>query len=147
MNLESLQIGENGCSDTDIASLASFDQEKKLIYGMERGGANAHYFSTYQYIDREIVKIRYEEEVAIQRGNEQIAHYYELAQVETDATEFSAFHHLIMERNENTGELETVLDEFVFYPFDSEGEHDETEELHVEADSELGRVISEDKAE
>ncbi len=43
-------------------SLATFDQEEQLIYGMERGGATYHYYSTYQYIDGEIVKIRYYEE-------------------------------------------------------------------------------------
>lgn len=29
-------------------SLATFEQDKQLIYGMERGGAGSHYFSTYR---------------------------------------------------------------------------------------------------
>lgn len=31
-------------------SLAAFDQEKKLIYGMVRGSASSHYYSTYEHI-------------------------------------------------------------------------------------------------
>lgn len=138
------QIFEND-KRLNAISLATFDQEKKLIYGMERGGADMHYFSTYQYIEDEIVKIRYEEEEGLWRNDEQIARYYEMAEVETDATAFSAFHHLIMERKEETGELETVLDEYVFYPSDSEGEEADEEELHVDVNSELGRFINEDE--
>ena len=37
------------------------------------------------------------------------------------------------------------LNEYIFYPFDVEGVHDETEELHVDVDSQLGQFISEDK--
>lgn len=45
-------------------SLASFDQEKQLIYGMERGSAVDHYFYTYQYIDGVPTLIDYEEDHA-----------------------------------------------------------------------------------
>lgn len=43
-------------------SLASFDQENQLIYGMERGSAVDHYYYTYQYIDGVPTLIDYEEE-------------------------------------------------------------------------------------
>ena len=43
-------------------SLASFDQENQLIYGMERGSAVEHYYHTYQYIDGIPTLIDYEEE-------------------------------------------------------------------------------------
>ena len=128
-------------------SLAAFDQDQQLIYGMERGSADSHYFSTYQYIDGDVVKIRYEEEAAIGLSDEQIARYYDMAGRETDATSFFAYHHLIKERNDDTRELETVLNEYIFYPSDVEGVHDETEELHVDVDSELGQFISGDKLE
>lgn len=38
-------------------TLASFDQEKQLIYGMERGSASDHWYYTYKYIDGDIVLI------------------------------------------------------------------------------------------
>ncbi len=43
-------------------SLASFDQENQLIYGMERGSAVDHYYYTYQYIDGVPTLVDYEEE-------------------------------------------------------------------------------------
>lgn len=45
-------------------SLATFDQEKQLIYGMERGSAVDHYYYTYQYIDGVPTLIDYEEDHA-----------------------------------------------------------------------------------
>lgn len=60
-------------------SLAVFDQEKQLIYGMERGGAAHHYYSTYQYIDGEIVKIHYYEEEGVDISDEKIRQYYDAA--------------------------------------------------------------------
>jgi hypothetical protein len=38
-------------------SLASFDQEKQLIYGMERGSAVHHQYYTYKYIDGAVTLI------------------------------------------------------------------------------------------
>lgn len=43
-------------------SLAVFDRENHLIYGMERGSAVDHYYYTYQYIDGVPTLIGYEEE-------------------------------------------------------------------------------------
>lgn len=136
-------------------SLAQFDQDKQLIYGMERGGAAYHYFSTYQYINGEIVKIRYEEEEGLWQSDEQIRQYYEMAGKETDAESFEGYYHHVMERNETTGELETTLEEYVFYPIDIYEEGSDAEEaqrmineqkLHVEASSELGAFIRADGA-
>lgn len=134
-------------------SLAQFDQEKQLIYGMERGGAAYHYFSTYQYIDGEIVKIRYEEEEGLWQSDEQIRQYYEMAGKKTDAESFEGYYHHVMEQNETTGELETTLEEYIFFPVvsedgddtedgnDTEESEQNGEELHVDVSSELGQKI------
>ena len=126
-------------------SLATFDQEEQLIYGMERGGAACHYFSTYQYIDGEIVKIRYYEEERRDLSNEQIKQYYDTASVKTSGVSFDAWYEHTMEWNAVSGELETVCEEYVFVPYDSEGKQieNEEEELHVDVSSALGAQIRE----
>ena len=125
-------------------SLAVFDQEEQLIYGMERGGAACHYYSTYQYMDGEIVKIHYYEEEGLAISDEQIKQYYDAASVKTDGAAFDAWYEHVMERNAASGELETVSEEYVFNPYDSEGNEIENEELRVDVTSELGAQISED---
>ncbi len=126
-------------------SLATFDQEEQLIYGMERSGAVCHYFSTYQYIDGEIVKIRYYEEEGLALSNEQIKQYYDTASVKTSGMSFDAWYEHTLERNAASGELETVCEEYVFIPYDSDGKHIENkeEELHVDVSSALGAQIRE----
>lgn len=131
-------------------SLAQFDQEQQLIYGMEHDGAD--YYSTYQYIDGEIVKIRYEEEKGLVKSDEQIRQYYEMAGVETDAESFEGYYHHVMERKEATGELETTLEEYIFYPMYvsedggdiEEAQRMKNERLYVDVSSELGAFIRED---
>ena len=127
-------------------SLAVFNQEEQLIYGMERGGAACHYYSTYQYIDGEIVKIRYCEEEGLDLSDEQIKQYYDAASVKTNGTAFDAWYEHVMERNAASGELETVSEEYVFNPYDSEGKaiEKEEEQLRVEVASGLGAQISAD---
>ncbi len=127
-------------------SLAVFDQEEQLIYGMERGGAAYHYYSTYQYIDGEIVKIHYYEEEGLAISNEQIGQYYDAASVKTDGVAFDAWYEHVMERNAVSGDLETVSEEYVFNPYDSEGKEIENEEeqLRVDVSSELGVQIRAD---
>ena len=127
-------------------SLAIFDQEEQLIHGMERGGAACHYFSTYQYIDGEIVKIGYYEEEWCDLTNEQMKQYYDTASVKTNGVAFDAWYELTMARNAASGELETVCEEYVFIPYDSDGKQieNEEEELHVDVSSALGAQISED---
>lgn len=127
-------------------SLAVFDQEEQLIYGMERDGAACHYYSTYQYMDGEIVKIHYYEEEGLAISDEQIKQYYDAASVKTDGASFDAWYEHVMERNEASGELETVSEEYVFNPYDGEGKEIENEEeqLRVDVSSELGVQISAD---
>ena len=128
--------------------LASFDQEEQLIHSMESGGATRHYFSTYQYIDGEIVKIRYyEEEVYyLYLSEEWGKQYYDIASVKTSGVSFDVLYEHTMERNAASGELETVCEEYVFIPYDSDGKQieNEEEELHVDVYSALGEQISED---
>ena len=126
-------------------SLATFDQEEQLIYGMERSGAACHYLSTYQYIDGEIVKIRYYEEEGRNLSDEQIKQYYDIASVKTSGVSFEAWYEHTMERNVASGELETVCEEYVFIPYDSDGKQieNEEEELHVDVSSALGAQIRE----
>lgn len=127
-------------------SLAVFDQEEQLIYGMERSGAACHYYSTYQYIDGEIVKIRYYEEEGLALSDERIKQYYDAASVKTDGAAFDAWYEHVMERNAASGSLETVSEEYVFNPYDSAGKaiENEEEQLRVDVSSELGAQISAD---
>ena len=127
-------------------SLAVFDQEEQLIYGMERGGAACHYYSTYRYIDGEIVKTHYYEEEGLAISDEQIGQYYDAASVKTDGVAFDAWYEHVMERNAASGELETVSEEYVFTPYDSAGKAIENgeEQLRVDVSSGLGAQISAD---
>ncbi len=125
-------------------SLAVFDQEKQLIYGMERGGAAYHYYSTYQYIDGEIVKIHYYEEEGLAISDEKIRQYYDAASVETAGVAFDAWYEHVMERNAASGQLETVSKEYVFESYDSEGKVIEEEQLRIDVSSGLGAQISAD---
>lgn len=134
-------------------SLAQFDQEEQLIYGMERGGAAYHYYSTYQYIDGEIVRICYVEELGLSRSDEQIRQYYDMAGMETTSEAFEGYYYHVMERNETTGELETTIEEYIFYPTDIYEDGSDAEEaqrimneqkLYVEVSSELGAFIKEE---
>lgn len=119
-------------------SLATFDQEEQLIYGMERSGAACHYYSTYQYIDEELVKIRYVEEEGVYMDDDQLKKFCVAASGKEEAATCEGiwFYVHIMERNEETGGLETVSEEYIF---DSDREN---EEFRVEAASELGQRIT-----
>lgn len=118
-------------------SLATFDQEKQLIYGMERDGAAMHYYSTYQYIDGKPVKIRYEEEEGIFLGDDKSREFRIAASGKDEPTLYEGgwFYVHVMERNAATGELETVSEEYVF------GSAEE-EDLRVDVESELGQQIT-----
>lgn len=130
------QIFENDARLNQI-SLAAFDQEEQLIYGMERGGAMLHYYSTYQYIDGELVKIRYEEEEGIFLSDDKSREFRIAASGKDEPTLYEGdwLYVHVMERNAATGELETVSEEYVF------GSAGEEEELHVDVASELGQQI------
>lgn len=118
--------------------LATFDQEEQLIYGMERSGAVCHYYSTYQYIDGEPVKIRYVEEEGISLNDDKLNAFCIAASGKEDAAPYEGtwFYLHSMERSEATGRLETVSEEYVF---DSSREN---EEFRVDAASELGQQIT-----
>ncbi len=119
-------------------SLATFDQEEQLIYGMERGGAVCHYYSTYQYISGEPVKIRYVEEEGILLDDDKLNVFCIAASGKEASAPYEGmwFYLHTMERNEETGGLETVSKEYVF---DSDREN---EEFRVDADSELGQRMA-----
>ncbi len=119
-------------------SLATFDQVEQLIYGMERSGAACHYYSTYQYIDGELVKIRYVEEEGVYMDDDQLKKFCVAASGKEEAATCEGvwFYVHIMERNEETGGLETVSEEYIF---DSDREN---EEFRVDAASELGQRIT-----
>ncbi len=123
-------------------SLASFDQEKKLIYGMERGSAVSHYYSTYQYIDGEIVEIQYVEEEGLYLSDEEARQFCVAASGKEEAITYEGtwFYQHVMERNESSGELETVSEEYVFSPDEIEGSK-MGETLHVDVNSELGQKM------
>ena len=72
--------------------------------------------------------------------------YYDAASIKTDGTAFDAWYQHVMERNAATGELETVSEEYVFNPYDSEGNaiENEEEQLRVDVSSGLGEKISAD---
>lgn len=126
--------------------LAVFDQEEQLIYGRECNGSVYHSYSTYQYIDGEVVEIHYCEEVRLALSDEQIKQYYDAASVKTDGVSFDAWYEHVMERNAAGGGMETVSEEYVFNLYDSEGKtiENEEEQLRVDVSSELGAQISAD---
>ncbi len=105
---------------------------------MERSGAACHYYSTYQYIDGELVKIRYVEEEGVYMDDDQLKKFCVAASGKEEAATCEGvwFYVHIMERNEETGGLETVSEEYIF---DSDREN---EEFRVDAASELGQRIT-----
>lgn len=116
-------------------SLASFDQENQLIYGMERDGAFNHYYSTYRYMDGIPVLIGYKCNEYVERfDSEQIRECLVLASIETEAADFTVIHEMELEWNDAAGELETHRDVYEIY---SDGLL-----LHVDAESELGRFLA-----
>lgn len=124
-------------------SLAAFDQEKKLIYGMERGGAACHYYSTYQYIDGEPVKIRYEEEEGVYFGDVLSAEFRIAASGKEEAASYEGvwMYVHVLERSQDTGELETVSEAYVFSQLGEDGR--EAGRFSVDTASKLGQRMKE----
>ncbi len=128
--------------------LAGFDQETRLIYGMARSGANRHYYYTYQYLDGEPVKIREEHSVylgepdseVLRRCLGQAAGAEKTSDEDVEAAEIC--HETVWERNPDTGEMEQTRDEFRFYLSAEDGVG---ELVTVEADSEMGKLLSEEE--
>lgn len=121
-------------------SLANFDQDKQLIYGMERGSATDHYFSTYKYINEVPTLIRHYSQEYLHRSNEEIRKYLEKASVKTEIIDIIGFHETVLDRNEETGEMETISDEYVFYP-NSDVLNENEIIVRFDISSDIGRVI------
>ncbi len=127
-------------------SLAVFDQEKKLIYGMERSGAANHYFSTYRYIDGEPVMINHTTQEGILIDDEQVKEFCDAASEGEETADYDGYwcYEHNMELNEETGKLEDVSEEYVFYYYDEETDR-EYDKFHVAVSSELGQRITQAK--
>lgn len=123
-------------------SLPVFDQEKKLIYTTERGSAADHYYGTYQYIGGNLVLIETYSEEYVRRPLEEIMAYFKSAGIDTDIGDTVAFHETVHRRNEKTGEMELVRDEFVFYRMGADTLRAEDIVIRIAADSAMGRRIA-----
>lgn len=121
-------------------SLANFDQEKQLIYGMERGSATDHYFSTYKYINEVPTLIRHYSQEYLHRSNEEIRKFLEKASVKTEIADIMIFHETVLERNEETGEMGTISDEYVLYP-NSDVINENEIIARFDISSDIGRII------
>ena len=121
-------------------SMANFDQENKLIYGMERGSAVDHYYSTYKYINGTPTLIATYSEEGLFLNDEQIKKYLDLASVKTEATDFIAFHEINSELDEKTGSMIITHDEIVVYA-NSDMLSDSDVIMKFDASSEIGLEI------
>ncbi len=122
--------------------LAVFDQEDQLIYGMERGGANRHYYYTYQYLDGEPVRIREESSVYLGDVDPEIRRRCLEGTHVTDET-VEIRHDTTREWNPDTGEMELTRDEFVFLLLAEETERKIV--MQVPAGSKMGELLSEEE--
>ncbi|WP_455715720.1 leucine-rich repeat domain-containing protein [Anaerosporobacter sp.] len=121
--------------------LATFDQEKQLIYGTERGSAGDHDDSTYKYINGEPTLISYTSEKYVNLDHAQVKKYLTKASVKTDLTEFMTFHVTVSERNDKTGKMKIISDKYIIYPY-SDGLTEDKILLEIDASSEIGQAIS-----
>lgn len=126
--------------ELSMIPLASFDQEEKLIYGMGRGSAASHYNSTYQYIGKIPVMIKYYSEEGVYLDEEQIEGYFEMASIQAESTGLMCFHENESVRDEETGQMKVIRDEIVFYP-DSESINIDEIIAKIPASSEIGQAI------
>lgn len=122
--------------------LGYFDQEKKQIYGMERGGCCTHYYKTYEYIDGSLTMVEELTEDEVHLEEEQILAYCSEAGVQTDAEYTIVMYERLDRRNSETGEMEAVSEEYVFYE-SRDGSVFSDEYLRVPVSSEMGTSITE----
>ena len=127
----------------NVIPFASFNQEEQLIYGMSRGSAASHWYHTYKYIDGEPTLIYLFAECIISYSNN-IPAYLEAADIDMDEKDVMVFHEVVTELNEETGEMETTRDEYVFYP-DSDYLDQDAIIAIFDASSEIGKMISADQ--
>ncbi len=123
-------------------SLATFNQEEQLIYGMDRGSAADHYYQTYKYIDGEPTLIEYYSENYITM-NTKVLICLETANINTEDSDIMGFHEVVSERNDKTGEMEITRDEYVFYP-KSDIIDQKTIIARFDISSEIGKMIAGD---
>ena len=122
--------------------LASFDQENQLIYGMSRGSAADHWYYTYQYINGVPTHIKsYSQNILHNINN--IDAYLKAANIDIEEIAIIGFHEVIRELNEETGEMITIRDEYVFYP-DSYDLDPDAVIARFDVTSEIGKMISAD---
>jgi len=121
--------------------LACFDQEKQLIYGMERGSAADHYYSTFQYIGGEPTLVRYLSQEGLLPTPEMLEYLEEVGL--PPQPNLMGFHEVESVRVEAAGQMETVRDDYVFYDMpDNRNNSDEDMVGSFDASSEVGKQIA-----
>ena len=128
--------------ELNAISGAKFDQEKKQIYGMQRGSAGSHYYETWEYIDGRPVMVGELTQEEVHLEAKQILEYCSEAGVQTDAAYTIVMYERLERRNNNTGEMHTVTEDYVFYE-SKDGSLFSDEYLRVSVFSEMGKSISE----
>ena len=122
--------------------LATFDQEDQLIYGMQRGGAARHYFYTYEYQEGEPVMICEEKSIYLpDPDSEAVRRCVHEKLGDGNVQVRDVCRETVEERNPDTGEMEQIRDEFIFFLVKEDGIE---ETIIVEADSEMGRLLDRD---
>ncbi len=121
-------------------SMAEFDQEKELIYGMERGSAIDHYFHTYKYVDDEIVEIEYSYYDGIILEDEILTSIIDEENLEYSSEDILILHTYKETLDENSGDFVTVYDNYEFNIIDDVGNFEVIEKFDV--NSEVGKIIS-----
>jgi len=117
--------------------LPTFDEEKQLVYSMQRDSAADHWFYTHKYIDGVLTVIEIESDNSVHFKDdvtgEQIAALIPLA-AEYPSAYFQ--HYKMIKRNMDTLEMETIEDKYRLYVPNHP-------ELYIEydADSEIGRTL------
>lgn len=117
--------------------LPTFDEEKQLVYSMQRSSAADHWFYTHKYIDGMLTVIEIESDTSVHFKDdvtgEQIAAIVSLA-AEYPSAHFQ--HYKIVKRNMDTLEMDTIEDKYQLYVPD----HPELS-AEYDADSEIGRSL------
>ena len=118
------------------------NQEKKQIYGMTKSGPCAHYYQTYEYIDGSLTMVEELTEDQVHLEEEQVLAYCSEAGVQTDAEYTIVMYERLDRRNSDTGEMEAVREDYVFYG-SRDGSVFSDEYLRVPVSSEMGKSITE----
>lgn len=120
-------------------TLASFDQEKKLIYGMERGSAADHWYSTYKYIDGDIVLIELTSDTAVRfvEGLEE-GQILSIIPAIKDYPSWCLQHKLTKVLNYSTMEMDVVEEKYLLYI-----PNEWTLIAEYDSDSQIGKAIAE----